>query len=94
MNWVLGQSFHFTLKIIIQALSSTLRPQQKIYKNKSVGNLVFIMSHILPTTAYILKKKQKVLWTNITDILDFLRNQKGGEVEERITLIKILYQQI
>ena len=45
-----------------------------------------------PTTAYILKKKQKVLWTNITDILDFLRNQKGGEAGERITLIEILYQ--
>ena len=39
-------------------------------------------------------KKQKVLWTNITDILDFLRNQKGGEAGERITLIEILYQQV
>ena len=49
--------------------------------------------HKFPTyNCLYLKKKQKVLWTNITDILDFLRNQKGGEAGERITLIEILYQ--
>ena len=76
--------------IIIQVLSSTLRLQQKIYKIKNMKHYEHKISHPQP----LIFKKQKVLWTNITDILDFLRNQKGGEAGERITLIEILYQQV
>ena len=75
---------------IIQVLSSTLRLQQKNYKNKNMKHYEHKISHL----QLLIFKKQKVLWTNITDILDFLRNQKGGEAGERITLIEILYQQV
>ena len=52
---------------IIQVLSSTLRLQQKNYKNKNMKHY----EHKFPTyNCLYLKKKQKVLWTNITDILD------------------------
>ena len=50
-----------------------------------------------PTYNCLYLKKNKILFKRILVILvhnTFIRNQKGGEGGERITLIEILYQHV